>query len=64
MKPIKEVRFWLCALSVISLMKIDGNSVPTGWPGLVCLALLILAGIWLGCRLTDFLIVFKKWWRE
>ena len=64
MKPLNEIRFWLCAASFIVLLKTDGKFIPTGWWGLGCLVILIGVAIWAGFHLTDLLIAFKKWWRE
>ena len=64
MKPINEIRYILCLLSVGALLHLDGGSVPDGWAGLVCWGMLILGGIGIGSFLTALLIAFKKWWRE
>ena len=64
MKPLNEIRFWLCVCSIIVLIGTQGNSLPSGWEGAVCFVILIASGIWLGVHLTDLLVAFKKWWRE
>lgn len=66
MKSINEIRIRLCGLVCYILLPMFNDYYPSGSGkvGLCSMILVCLAGIAVGCFITNFLIVFKKWWKE
>jgi flagellar biosynthesis protein FliR len=66
MKPINEIRLKLCELICCILLPLFADCYPpgSGWFGLCMMILTCLIGIVAGCFVTNFLIAFKKWWKE
>ena len=66
MKSINAIRIKLCALACMILLPHFDEYYPlgSGWVGFCMLMLVCGLGIYTGCFITDFLIEFKKWWKE
>lgn len=67
MKPIDEIRLTLCFLITWFLIPlcIEKNYISNDdISGFWCLILVCMLGIITGWVITDFLITFKKWWKE
>ena len=66
MKPINEIRIRLCSLVCYITLPLFSEYYPSGsgWFGLCMMILACMDGILVGCFITNFLIVFKKWWKE
>ena len=66
MKPIDEIRMRLCGLVCCIVLPLFNECYPfgSGWFGLFMILLTCIAGIAVGCFITNFLIAFKKWWKE
>ena len=66
MKPINEIRLRLCGLVCYILLPLFSEYYPfgSGWFGFGMMMLTCIAGIAIGCFITNFLIVFKKWWKD
>lgn len=66
MKPIDEIRIRLCGLVWCIIFPLFNECYPSGsnWFRLFMVLLTCVAGIVVGCFITDFLIAFKKWWKE
>lgn len=66
MKPINEIRIKLCGLTCAILFPLFDECYPlgSGWFGLCMMVLVCFIGIAVGCFATNFLIAFKKWWKE
>ena len=58
MKPINEIWLRLSTIFILILLPLFNPS------GIINTLLTVLCGLFLGCYITNFLIVFKKWWNE
>ncbi len=66
MKPLTEIRIRICGVCCAILIPLLADLYPPGseWQGILNLLTTCLISISLGCYITNFLIVFKKWWKE
>ena len=66
MKPLTEIRIRLCGICCMILYTIFLDLYPSGsgLGGLFNFLIICLMGFLLGCYITNFLIAFKKWWKE
>lgn len=66
MKPINEIRIRLSALICLILIPLFKDFYPSGsgYIGFENMLCICIIGFYLGCCITNLLIVLKQWWNE